>query len=142
MENVIRKDLNEMVSGISLKLIKTRYSERAVCQVKLFNDEIVEFKDSDGLFDLLKSYKKCGIDFKDVIESKALIEEFRSDSVDSVDAVVDEGKGTYVCVLYKLKDGSKYRLFVSRFVDLKIIDNYYNVWKSKQKEKGKGGIQN
>lgn len=120
----IREDLKEMVKDIRFKHIETKFGERNVCNVILFNDEVIEFRDSEGVYDVFKSYTKCGE--RDFIKSKALVEEYRKD---------DEGNviGTYVCVLYELTDGTKYRLFVTKFTSNKILDNYYRLWKSKQK---------
>lgn len=134
MEKKLRKDLNDIVLSIGLKKIKTRYNERNVCLVQLFNGETVEFKDSEGLYDLFMSYKKCG-KVENLVKSRQLVEEFRTDS--SIDGIIDESTGTYICVLYELNDGSKFRLFPNRFVDLRIIDNYYNLYKEQKSQKNK-----
>ena len=120
----IREDLGAMVKDIRFKHIETKFGARNVANVILFNDEVIEFRDTEGIYDVFQSFVKCGV--KDFIKSKALVEEYRKD---------DEGNviGTYVCVLYELTDGTKYRLFVSKFTSLKILDNYYKLWKSKQK---------
>lgn len=129
----VREDLNDMVSDISFKKIKTRYNERKVTQVTLFNGEVIEFKDSEGLYDLFMSYRNIGE--TDFIKSKRLVEETRSTAVDITDDQVDESTGTYICVLFELKNGKIYRLFPSRkFTDRGIIDNYYNLFKKKQAE--------
>lgn len=115
----VRENLNDMVKEISIKRIHSKFGDRDVCFVKLFNDEVVEFKDKDGLNDLLHSYDKCGI--SNAVVSKKLVEELKLD---------EEGQatGTFVCVAYELVDGAVYRMFVSRFSSLKIIDNYYNLF--------------
>lgn len=128
----IRKDLNEMVSSIQLKKLKTRYNERNVCLVTLFDKQEVEFKDADGLYDLFQSYKKCG-KFEGLILSKTLVEEEKTASV--ADDIVDEATGTYFCVLYKLSTGREFRLFLNRpYIDKLIIENSYEVYKTKKKE--------
>lgn len=128
----IRKDLNDMVKNIVLKKVKTRYNERNVCLVTLWNGTEIEFKDSEGLLDLFTSYKKCN-KFEGLIKSRKLVEEEKSESV--VDSVVDEQTGTYVCVLFELSNGKTFRLFLNRpYIDKLVIDNYYDLWKSQQKE--------
>ena len=120
----IRKDLNEIVKEIRLKKIKTKYSERNVCLVTLFNDEVIEFSDKEKIYELFQSYVKCGE--TDFIKSKELVEEYKLD---------DEGStiGTYVCVKYTLNDEGVYRLFVSNFNSLKMLDNYYKLYKKTKK---------
>lgn len=120
----IREDLNEMVKDIKFRHIETKYGSRNVVNVTLFNNEVIEFKDSEGVYEVCQSYVKCGE--KDFIKSKKLVEEFKKDE----EGVVN---GTYICVLYELTDGTKYRLFVSKFTSLKILDNYYNLFKKSQK---------
>lgn len=120
----IREDLNEMVKDIKFKHIETKYGVRNVVNVILFNGEIIEFKDSEGVYEVFQSYIKCGE--KDFIKSKKLVEEFKKDEEGNVD-------GTYICVLYELTDETKYRLFVSKFTSVKILNNYYNLFKKNQK---------
>ena len=123
---VVREDLNDIVKNIGFKTIKnSKYGDRHVCNVTLFNDEVIEFRDSDGLYDLFQSYVKCGI--KDFIKSRELVEEVKTN---------DEGESesTYICVKYTLNDDSVYRLFVSRFNSNKIINNYYNLYKKLKKQ--------
>lgn len=120
----IREDLNEMVKEIKFKHIVTKFGERNVCNVTLFNDEVVEFKDADSFYDVLKSYAKCGE--KDFIKSTKLVDEFKKD---------EEGNnvGIYTCVLYELKDGTVARLFPTKFNARVILNNYYNFFKKQQK---------
>lgn len=120
----IREDLNDMVKDIKFVKIKTRYGDRVVCNVTLFNNEIIEFSDKDGVYALFTSYLKCGE--TNFIKSKELVEEYKKN---------DEGEivGSYICVKYTLKDDSVYRFFVSRFTSLKILDNYYNLFKKQVK---------
>ena len=56
----IREDLNEMVKEIGFRHIETKFGARNVVNVVLFNGEIVEFKDSDGVYEVCQSYLKCG----------------------------------------------------------------------------------
>ena len=136
MENVvkIREDLHDIVKSIEFKKIKTRYNERFVAVVTLFNDEVVEFKDTQGLYDLFIAYRKTG--YGDFIKSKTLVEEFYTSSADITEIASEEkNTGTYICVLFELSDDTKYRLFPARkYTDRKIIDLYYNLFKKKQKE--------
>lgn len=136
---MVRTDLNEMVKNIQLKKVKTRYNERNVCEVTLFNNEVIEFKDSEGLYDLLSSFRKSG-KFENLIKSRKLVEEEKNDAV--IDGVVDEQTGTYVCVLYELSTGRSFRLFLNRpYIDKLVIDNYYDLWKGQQKTQAKPQVQ-
>lgn len=121
---VVREDLNDIVKAINLKKIKNKFGERNVCVVTLFNDEVVEFKDNENLYELFQSYMKCGE--TDFIKSKELVEELRKDEENNV-------IGSYICVRYTLKDDSVYRLFVSKFNSNKIIDNYYKLYINSKK---------
>ena len=123
---IIRENLNDIVKSICVKRIHSKYGDRDVCHVKLYNDEIVEFKDKDGLYDLLHSYDKCGVN--NAVKSKKLVDDFKRD---------DEGQivGKFVCVVYEFIDGSVYRMFVSHFSSLKVIDNYYNLFMKNNKVK-------
>ena len=115
VEIEIRTDLNKIVKLARFENIKTKYGSRHPYIVTFFNDEKVEFADTEGFYDLLMSYKKCGK--TDFVKSKALVEELRTN---------DEGEviGKYVCMKYVLSDDSVYRLFVKNFSSNKIIDNY------------------
>ena len=73
---VVREDLNSIVKNIRFKNIKNKYGSRAVCIVTLFNDVEIEFKDSDGLYDLFDSYVKCGV--TDFIAKKELVEDLQT----------------------------------------------------------------
>lgn len=122
MEEIkVRENLNDMVKKIELKRISNKYGDRDICKVTLFNNEVIEFKDKDGLYDLIASYKKCGI--TDAVVSCRLVEEVKTDDV-------GEQLSKFVCVAYTLKDGSIYRMFVSKFASLKIIDNYWGLFVS------------
>lgn len=116
----IRKDLNEIVKKIKLLPIKTNFGTRNVCNVVLFNDVTVEFKDTDNLVQLFQSYVDKGE--TDFIKSKELVDEYKKD---------EEGVivGTYICVRYTLNDGAVYRLFARHFSSNKLIDNYYDLYK-------------
>ena len=120
----IREDLNKIFVGAKFKVIENKYGKRVVCNVTLFNNEVIEFKDSDGVFELFQSYLKSGQ--KDFIESTKLVEEITKENEDKEPRL-------YICLLYTLKDGSKYRLFPTKFISNKIIDNYYNLYKLQQK---------
>ena len=129
----VRADINDMVKSIGFVHEKTRYGEIVYCAVKLFNGEVIKFKDSEGLYDLFRSFK--GLDVKDFIKSKRLVEEVKTSKVDLIDGEEDDGFYTYLCVIYDLADGSSYRLFPMRmYVDRKILDNYYQSWKKQQKQ--------
>lgn len=120
----IREDLNKIFLSAKFKTIETKYNKRVVCNVTLFNNEVIEFKDSDGVFELFQSYHKSGQ--RDFIESTKLVDEISKEKDDKEPRL-------YTCLLYTLKDGSKYRLFPTKFISNKIIDNYYNLYKSQQK---------
>lgn len=131
----VREDLNDMVQKISLNQEQTRYGTRSTCTVKLFNNETIAFADNEGLYELLMSYKKSGQ--TGYLKSIKLVEELKTGKVDVADGGDDDDTTTYICVLYELADGTKYRLFPSRrYVARKIIDNYYNLFK-KQKQQNK-----
>jgi len=121
----IREDLNNIVSSIKFRKIENKFGGRRFCEVTLFNGATIEFKDSEGLADLFQSYVNCGD--KDFIKSKKLVEEISKEKDDKESRL-------YICVLFELKDGSTYRLFPTRFLSNKIIDNYYDFYKKQQKQ--------
>lgn len=129
----VRKDLNEMVTKIEFGAVKGRYGVNYIATVTLFNGETIEFIDNNGgVYALLDSYHKCGID--GFLVSKKLVEEEYQSTSDITSDEVGESNGTYICVEFALKDGSKQRLFPRRkYVDRKIIDNYYTLFKATQK---------
>lgn len=122
----VRKDLNEIVKEIGFKEEKNRFGVRRFVNVVLFNGKAIQFKDTEGKFDLFQSYKDCGQ--TDFIKSKELIDEIKTN---------EEGEpvGIYTCVKYELTDGSIHRFFAGRFVDDKIISNYYELYKKEKKAK-------
>lgn len=125
MENFkIREDLNDMVANIGFVHTKNRYGERNYCNVKLFNNVNIEFRDNDKVYELFQSYVALGD--KDFIKSRALVEELKIDDMGEV-------TGTYICVKYELKDGTTIRLFPNSFNISKTIDNYYKQFKLQQK---------
>ncbi|MBQ8845077.1 MAG: hypothetical protein IJ008_03565 [Clostridia bacterium] len=138
------RKLNEMVKAISLGLDKNtnrNYGERAICTVEFFNGEKLTFKDKNNqLYRLLMAYKKCGIDINNVITSKRLIEDYKSNKLDDISEddkdSIDNDKSTFVAVLYEV-DGYKYYLFPSDFTVLRIIDLYYNKFLELRSEKNK-----
>ena len=130
----VRKDLNCIVKGVQLSNVKTRYATRPVCRVTFFNGDTMDFNDRDGLLKLLSVYRKGGVDVsKDVVESVQLVEELRTDDIVLSDGEFDETSNTYICVLYTLKTGRKFRFFVDGRVNLDIINFYYDQWKKQQK---------
>lgn len=122
----VRKDLNDIVKSIKFVDVKFRNIVRHKCNVTLFNDVVIEFNDTEKLFELFKSYVDMGE--TDFVQSKELVEECKKDN---------EGEivSTYICVRYTLKDGGVYRLFTSSFNDNKRIENYYNLYKKLKKQK-------
>lgn len=131
----VREDLNLIVTKIGMKPPESDRYGRSSCVVKLVNGQILNFRDKDGFFDLLKSYELAGKKPEDFIKSKELVEELKKVNDENLDDMQDEGKNTYICVKYVLdKDGEDkiYRLFPSRRVDYDIIDNCYEFYK-KQK---------
>ncbi len=139
----VRKDLNEIVKGIQLTNVKTRYSTRPVCRVTLKSGDKLDFNDKDGLLKLLGVYTKNGLKIEDVVESVQLVEEVRTDDVILSSGEFDEDKNTYICVLYVLKPqegqktGRKFRFFVDGRVNLDIIDFVYNQYKKQEKASSK-----
>ena len=122
----IRKDLNNIVKEIKLKLNKTRYSERKLCEVKVFNGDTIDFADTEGLYDMVSTYKKLGIE---CVKDKKLVEEIQKNPTD------EEKAPTYVCLLFTLVDGSEFRLFPSRRADKLRIEAYYQAYKKANSEK-------
>ena len=121
----IRADLNKIVKMARFEEVKSKFGVRHPYFVTFFNGEKVEFVDTDGLYDLIMSYKKCGMN--DFLSSKALVEEPKLN---------DEGVvvGTYICMRYVFADGSIYRLFTKNYSANKIIENYYAFYKRQQIE--------
>ena len=123
---VVRADLNDMVKSINFRTISSRFGDRHVVDVTLFNGKVVEFKDDKKLFEICMSFKDIGE--TDFIKSKKLVEEMN---------VNEDGEivGTYICVRYELCDGTKVVLFATdSFSTRKILDNYYKLYKEEQKK--------
>lgn len=118
----IREDVNEMAKEIKFKVTKTKYGDKVTCNIRLFNDEIIECPDSDGVFPVLKSFAQAGI--KDYMKTPRLVEEVSKD-----------GTGTYFCALYELTDGTIFRLFPSNRNAKLILNNYYSLFKKLQAQK-------
>ena len=136
MEEVVkvRKDLNDIVSNIEFKRIDERYSSRDVAIVTFYNGSKVEFRDRDGLYDLFSEYRNLG--YKDFIKSKVLFEDVINGAQDVSSDDIDSSFNTYVCVLFELQDGSKYRLFPrQKFTDRRRIDLLYKTYKAKNTTK-------
>lgn len=129
MEEIkVREDLNDMVKSIGFSHNKTKFGYVNICNVKLFNDVVIEFRDNDKVFELLQSYSALGD--KDFIKSRSLVEEYKLDDT-------GEKVGTYVCVKYELTDGTIIRMFPNSFNVSKSIDNYYKLFKQTMKVKSK-----
>ncbi len=132
----VRKDLNEIVEKMALKLESSRRSERSICKVTLkYSGRVIDFLDKDNaLYDLLKTYKDFGED--DVIKSRALIEDVKSSAVEGFgeNDLSNSEKETFIAVLYELKNGRKFYLFPARGVDNAIIDLHYDKYKEEQKQ--------
>lgn len=122
----IREDLDDIVQLARFKEIKNKYGVRHPYIVTFFNGEEIEFADTDGLYDLIQSYRKCGM--QGYIKFKKLVEEPKTNE----DGVID---GKYICMKYIFEDGSTYRLFVKNPSSKKIIDNYYAFYKKQQAER-------
>ena len=121
----IREDLNDMVRSIKFRTISSRFGDRHVVDVTLFNGKTVEFKDDKKLFEICMSFKDIGE--TDFIKSKKLVEEMN---------VNEDGEivGTYICVRYELCDSTKVVLFATdSFSTRKILDNYYKLYKETNK---------
>lgn len=129
----IRKDLNEIVKKIGFGTVKSNYSTRHPLRVILEDGtsqgKILEFRDSDGVYDAVQSYQSLGV--TDFIKSKELVEET---SVDEDGTVT----GKYICVKYELVDGNIFRFFPSRTQNI-IIENLYKLYKKNHKAPVKQG---
>ena len=131
MENVkekefkVREDLNDIVTNIRIVSRKTNYGSISECIVKFFNDEEVIFSDRNKVYNLLRSFIITGQ--TGYLKSKKLVEELKRD---------EEGNivGTYICVKYELTNGEIYRLFPKDYTSNTMIKNYYDFYKSKEKE--------
>ena len=136
VKSEVRKNLNDMVKSIGLRLEKNRYSSRSYAKVVFFNDKEIDFVDSENkLYDYLMACRDCGYDSKDIIKSKRLVEGVKTDDV--IDAVVDEKKGTYIAVEYVAEvDGEETRflLFLKRFIDTGIVNLYWNKYQKMIKQ--------
>lgn len=122
---VIREDLNDMVRSINFRTISSKFGDRHVVDVTLFNGKVVEFKDDKKLFEICMSFKDIGE--TNFIKSKKLVEEMN---------VNEDGEvvGTYICVRYELCDSTKVVLFATdSFSARKILDNYYKLYKETKK---------
>lgn len=122
----LRKDLGIIVKDIKFGLLKTRYSERKICSVTMFNNDVVEFADTEGIYDMILTYKKLGLD---CVKSSSLVEEVQKNPSD------EEKNPVYVCVLVTLFDGQEFRLFPSRRADKIRIDAYYTAYKKLNEKK-------
>ena len=101
----IREDLNNIVKDIKFGLVKTRYNERKVCSVSVFNGDTIEFSDTEGLYDMIATHKKLGMD---CIKSKQLVEELvknpsEEDEESDVSLGIDRVLG-----LYKLSNSRRW----------------------------------
>ncbi len=136
-ETKVREDLNDMVKTIGLKKYRGRYADRYVCEVTLFNGEVISFRDTNGnLAKVLNSYQALGLTKEQFLKSKKLVEEVKSSVVDAVDGVVDEGANTYFCVKYVLTNGVKervFRLFPDNLSAYTLIENFYDMWHLQKK---------
>lgn len=121
MEEIkIREDLNNIVKGIKFGLVKTRYNERKVCAVTMYNGDVVEFADTEGLYDMILTHKKLGLE---CVKTTKLVEEIQKNPTDEVK------NPTFVCVLVTLFDGTEFRLFPNKRADKLRIDAYYTAYK-------------
>lgn len=120
----VREDLNLIVKNFGFKKILNKFANKVVFNVVLFNDEVIEFKNPDNLHKLFQSYKDIGE--TDFIKSQELVEEYKLD---------EDGEivGTFISFKIVLKDGTIYRMFTSKFTDNRVIENYYKLFKLKQK---------
>lgn len=141
METKIRKDLNNMVRSIKLIPVKTRFSEKYVCEVTLYNGVVLKFAD-DGFSKVLMAANKVG-SLDKILKSRKLVEELKTNT--TLDIATDEYSGTYVCVMYVVDfDGVErnFRLFMEDAKNDKLaLDIYYDNWKKLQKEQPKSQVQ-
>ena len=121
MEEIkIREDLNNIVKDIKFGLVKTRYNERKVCALTMYNGDVVEFADTEGLYDMILTHKKLGLE---CVKTTKLVEEIQKNPTDEVK------NPTFVCVLVTLIDGTEFRLFPNKRADKLRIDAYYTAYK-------------
>ncbi len=124
-ETKIREDLNDIAKDIKMALVKTRYRERKLCVVTVFNGDTVEFSDNDGLYDAVMTARKLGVD---CVKNYKLVEEIQKNPT-------DENKDpTYICVLATLVDDKEMRLFPANLGEKMRINAYYQAY-SKTKKK-------
>lgn len=129
MENEIkvREDLNNIVKKIEFGLEQTRYgSKRKICSIQLFNGDRVIIADTEGICDMISTFKKLG---KELIGSKQLVEEVQKNPTG------EDKELTYMCVLVKLLDGQEFRLFPSNRADKIRLNAYYEAYKKANQPK-------
>ena len=126
-ENVTaRVDLNKIVSLARFEEIKNKYGVRHPFMVTFFNGKKLEFVDKDGLYDLLASYKDCGMNVKDLIKFRGLVEEQKINEFNEVEK-------TYICYKFEFNDGTVYRMFARYYSNNQIIKNYFDFYNKKAK---------
>ena len=74
-----REDLDKIVKDIKFGVVKTRFNERKVCVVTMFNNDTIEFSDNEGLYDLIFTYKKLGLN---CVKTQKLVEEIQKNPSD------------------------------------------------------------
>ena len=116
-----REDLDKIVKDIKFGVVKTRFNERKVCVVTMFNNDTIEFSDNEGLYDLIFTYKKLGLN---CIKTQKLVEEIQKNPSD------ENKEPLYICVLITLEDGKEFRLFPTRRADKLRIEAYYTAYKT------------
>lgn len=123
----IREDLNNIAKYIKFGIEKNRYgNERKVCSIVLFNDDTITIADTEGICDIISTFKKLG---KECLASIKLVEEIRKNPTD------EDKDPTYMCVLVTMLDGSEFRLFPAGRADKIRLNAYYDVYKQANQPK-------
>lgn len=124
----VRADLNDIVTLAKFEEVKSKYGVSHPFYVTFFNKEKMQFQDTEGIFDLLNSFKVSGL--TGFIKSRKLVEEAKLNENGEVER-------TYFCYKFEIETEDKeiltYRLFPRYFSSNQVIKNYYNAYK-KQKE--------
>lgn len=123
----IREDLKNITKDIKFGFEKDRFgNEKKVCSIILFNNDTITIPDTEGICDIISTYKKLG---KEIIANISLVEEIRKNPTE------EDKDPTYMCVLTTLLDGSEFRLFPKGRADKIRLNAYYEAYKQANQPK-------